>query len=290
MRFRDRKHQLQVQQAERKPAAQQVIAEFCRLINFPYQQQQGLFAVGYYTAVLPDLSVRQRAAATAEPFGGAAAAAAGAAPFGTSFRPVEEALAEEAAAEEAPVEAEAYTEEVAATAVDLADEQVEEQVEESDLATEDLPAEELSASDNGASETLDEAPEPEGTEAIDRAVGRRGARRDPPPAPVPVAHPGPAAAPAPARADGRDRTPVAPRAPPPPVAQLARGLERRLHRPARDGRPGPRTPGATGDSAGREADHACRSRARQRRGDPAQAARSSGHSEPGRRALGDASR
>ena len=34
MRFRDRKHQLQVQQAERKsPAAQQVIAEFCRLIR-----------------------------------------------------------------------------------------------------------------------------------------------------------------------------------------------------------------------------------------------------------------
>src|SRR3954447_22483295 len=79
MRFRDRKHQLQVQQAERNsPPAQQVIAEFCRLINFPYQQQQGLFAVRYYPAVLPPLPAPQRPAAApgAEPFGGAAAATA----------------------------------------------------------------------------------------------------------------------------------------------------------------------------------------------------------------------
>src|SRR4051794_5845536 len=54
MRFRDRKHQLAVQAAEQAdPSAQAVIAEFCRLINFPYQQQQGLFAVGFYTGVLP---------------------------------------------------------------------------------------------------------------------------------------------------------------------------------------------------------------------------------------------
>lgn len=54
MRFRDRRHQLAVQAAERNdPAAQAVIAEFCELINFPYQQQQGLFAVGFYNAVLP---------------------------------------------------------------------------------------------------------------------------------------------------------------------------------------------------------------------------------------------
>ena len=54
MRFRDRKHQMQVQQAERTdPGAQQLIKEFCELINFPYQQQQGLFAVGFYTSVLP---------------------------------------------------------------------------------------------------------------------------------------------------------------------------------------------------------------------------------------------
>lgn len=54
LRFVDRKHQLSVQSAERSdPTAQAVIAEFCDLINFPYQQQQGLFAVGFYTSVLP---------------------------------------------------------------------------------------------------------------------------------------------------------------------------------------------------------------------------------------------
>jgi hypothetical protein len=54
LRFVDRKHQLAVQAAERNdPTAQGVIAEFCDLINFPYQQQQGLFAVGFYTSVLP---------------------------------------------------------------------------------------------------------------------------------------------------------------------------------------------------------------------------------------------
>jgi hypothetical protein len=54
MRFRDRKHQLAVQAAERNDAAAQaLISEFCELINFPYQQQQGLFAVGFYQSVLP---------------------------------------------------------------------------------------------------------------------------------------------------------------------------------------------------------------------------------------------
>src|SRR6478736_6200279 len=54
MRFRDRKHQLAVQNAELSdPAAQKLIAEFCDLINYPYQQQQGQFAVGFYSSVLP---------------------------------------------------------------------------------------------------------------------------------------------------------------------------------------------------------------------------------------------
>jgi hypothetical protein len=53
MRFRDRKHQLAVQNAERTDAtAQALIAEFCDLINFPYQQQQGLFVVGFYTSLV----------------------------------------------------------------------------------------------------------------------------------------------------------------------------------------------------------------------------------------------
>jgi hypothetical protein len=53
MRFRDRKHQLAVQAAERSdPTAQALLREFCELINLPYQQQQGLFAVGFYTSFL----------------------------------------------------------------------------------------------------------------------------------------------------------------------------------------------------------------------------------------------
>ena len=69
MRFRDRRHQVAVQQAERNdPLAQTIIAEFCQLINFPYQQQQGLFAVGFYNSVLPVAPTR--------PQGGDPAAAA----------------------------------------------------------------------------------------------------------------------------------------------------------------------------------------------------------------------
>jgi hypothetical protein len=60
MRFRDRRHQLDVQAAERSdPAAQALIQEFCELINFPFQQQQGLFAVGFYNSVLPAISHRE---------------------------------------------------------------------------------------------------------------------------------------------------------------------------------------------------------------------------------------
>lgn len=54
MRFRDRRHQQAVQAAERNdPAAQQLIAEFCELINYPQQQQQQQFVVGFYASALP---------------------------------------------------------------------------------------------------------------------------------------------------------------------------------------------------------------------------------------------
>lgn len=79
MRFRDRRHQVAVQQAERSdPVAQAIIAEFCQLINFPYQQQQGLFAVGFYNGVLPVAPARPQpdAAAVLEPEGAAEAEAA----------------------------------------------------------------------------------------------------------------------------------------------------------------------------------------------------------------------
>jgi hypothetical protein len=53
IRFRDRKHHQQIQLAERgDAAAQTLIKEFCDLIDFPYQQEQGLFASGFYTSVL----------------------------------------------------------------------------------------------------------------------------------------------------------------------------------------------------------------------------------------------
>jgi hypothetical protein len=54
MRFRDRRHQLAVQTAERddKPA-QDAIKKFCDLVNLPQQQQQGSFSVGFYSSLLP---------------------------------------------------------------------------------------------------------------------------------------------------------------------------------------------------------------------------------------------
>jgi hypothetical protein len=79
MRFRDRKHQLAVQNAERTdPTAQELIAEFCELVNYPYQQQNGMFAVGFYSSVLPVAPIRPapqvadeaRAAAAAVPMEG----------------------------------------------------------------------------------------------------------------------------------------------------------------------------------------------------------------------------
>jgi hypothetical protein len=69
MRFRDRKQQLSVQNAERAdPAAQALLKEFCELINLPYQQQQGLFAVGFYTSFMRMPEFRpQGSGAAAEP-------------------------------------------------------------------------------------------------------------------------------------------------------------------------------------------------------------------------------
>ena len=55
MRFRDRHHQAEVHEKEQKdPAAQQLIADFCQLLNISYQQQHGLFSANYYAGILPD--------------------------------------------------------------------------------------------------------------------------------------------------------------------------------------------------------------------------------------------
>ena len=59
MKFRDRKHCQAVQLAEKSdPAAQQLVRDFCELINFPYQEQQGLFAHGYYQAFIEPMKVK----------------------------------------------------------------------------------------------------------------------------------------------------------------------------------------------------------------------------------------
>ena len=59
MKFRDRKHCQAVQLVERKdPAAQALVREFCELINFQYQEQQGLFAHGYYNAVIEPIRIK----------------------------------------------------------------------------------------------------------------------------------------------------------------------------------------------------------------------------------------
>jgi hypothetical protein len=55
MRFRDRHHQQHVQNLERTdPTAQAIIAEFCELLDIPYQQQQGFFASGFYHSIFAD--------------------------------------------------------------------------------------------------------------------------------------------------------------------------------------------------------------------------------------------
>jgi hypothetical protein len=53
LRFRDRQHQLAVQAAEKSdPAAQEIIREFCALLEMPHQQEKGLFAIGYYNGLI----------------------------------------------------------------------------------------------------------------------------------------------------------------------------------------------------------------------------------------------
>ncbi len=103
MRFRDRKHQLAVQAAERTdPTAQELIAEFCELVNYPYQQQNGMFAVGFYTSVLPVAPVRVsppaaenvEEAAAPQPQDEAAAAESAVAAMAAEFQ-VEESPAQE---------------------------------------------------------------------------------------------------------------------------------------------------------------------------------------------------
>ncbi|HEV8292423.1 MAG TPA: hypothetical protein VGP94_10890 [Tepidisphaeraceae bacterium] len=50
MRFRDRQHHHEIQEAEKNdPSVQQLINEFMELIDLPSQQEQGMFAMGHYS-------------------------------------------------------------------------------------------------------------------------------------------------------------------------------------------------------------------------------------------------
>jgi hypothetical protein len=50
MRFHDRQHHHDIQEAEKNdPGFQQLINEFMELIDLPGQQSEGLFAMGYYS-------------------------------------------------------------------------------------------------------------------------------------------------------------------------------------------------------------------------------------------------
>jgi hypothetical protein len=52
MRFHDRQHHHQIQEAEKNdPAVQQLIGEFMELIDLPEQQAQGQFAMGHYSRI-----------------------------------------------------------------------------------------------------------------------------------------------------------------------------------------------------------------------------------------------
>lgn len=52
LKFRDKAQFAAVQAAEKSdPGAQQLIAEFCQLVNLPYQQQSGMFAEGFYACL-----------------------------------------------------------------------------------------------------------------------------------------------------------------------------------------------------------------------------------------------
>jgi hypothetical protein len=189
MRFRDRKHQLAVQNAERSdPAAQELIAEFCELVNYPYQVQQNMFAVGFYNSVLPVAPVRVQpgTAEQLEAEGGiapaAVAASAAAAAEVTPQEEIEaqidpesseaEILADQAAAEaesqagqaadeqevaaqiEEPAsdQAQGETEEVLATVFD-------DEVDQGDTGEETLASEESFSSEEPVTSEEDSAPQ-----------------------------------------------------------------------------------------------------------------------------------
>jgi hypothetical protein len=105
MRFRDRAQWMAVQQAEKEdPQAKQLIAEFCELVNLPYQMQAGLFSAVYFTGVITQHTPQKAVApaprrAAISPVQMAASAAAGA----VAAEHVADIVSEEAPAPDLPV-------------------------------------------------------------------------------------------------------------------------------------------------------------------------------------------
>jgi len=57
MKFRDRDHQKLIRDAEQSdPVAQEMVREFCELINFPYQHAQGLATTAFYLGVITSVN------------------------------------------------------------------------------------------------------------------------------------------------------------------------------------------------------------------------------------------
>jgi hypothetical protein len=53
MTFRDEAHQKAVRDAEQSdPSAQDLVREFCELVDYGYQQQQGIATTAYYRSIL----------------------------------------------------------------------------------------------------------------------------------------------------------------------------------------------------------------------------------------------
>ena len=168
MRFRDRRHQLAVQNAERSdPAAQELIAEFCELVNYPYQQQQGQFAVGFYSSVLPVGPARAAEPPADEVQADEAAAVAATPSQEFAAEPELEAPAEEGELEapEKTVPTETEAEAVDDTAAEAPAQAVEEELTvEETVPSEDALLEDILTDDGGAAES----PEPaEGLAAQD---------------------------------------------------------------------------------------------------------------------------
>lgn len=151
MRFRDRRHQMAVQAAERNDAAaQQLIAEFCELINYPQQQQQQQFVVGFYASALPVAPALHHSE--------------------EETRAADDSMAEVTVADAQPAQSAETTDEL--HAVDLEASVEEETVEETPAEQPDPELEQTEIEETLLEETLlDETPAPKMTEEVLESTG-----------------------------------------------------------------------------------------------------------------------